>query len=148
MARNGKASRRDIYAEVTDRIVEALESGVVPWVRPWRSLGASGDLRNGHSGHAYSGINTLLLGLEMDSRGYSDSRWVTFKQSKSLGGHAADPAEVSEVEMAQSVAEVPPGLPFVPTERGLVSGNRTVAVHTPCCHTFVPGLKTAGRRAV
>ncbi len=34
MARNGKPSRRDIYAEVTDRIVQALESGVVPWVRP------------------------------------------------------------------------------------------------------------------
>ena len=63
--RNGSKTRRDIYADVTDRIVAALEDGVAPWVRPWRTLGASGELRNGASGHAYSGVNTLLLGIEM-----------------------------------------------------------------------------------
>ena len=84
--RNGSKSRRDIYADVTDRIVSALEDGVAPWVRPWRTLGASGELRNGASGHAYSGVNTLLLGIEMHSRGFADSRFVTFKQAKALGG--------------------------------------------------------------
>ena len=78
---------RDIYAEVTDRIVSALESGVAPWVRPWRALGASGDLRNGETGRAYSGVNVMLLGLTMDAQGYSDPRWLTFKQARKLGGH-------------------------------------------------------------
>ena len=50
MARNGKPPRRDIYQEVTDRIVAALEDGVAPWVRPWRTLGADGVLRNGVTG--------------------------------------------------------------------------------------------------
>ncbi|EPI5060706.1 ArdC family protein, partial [Klebsiella pneumoniae] len=27
---------RDIYQEVTDRIVAALEKGTRPWKRPWR----------------------------------------------------------------------------------------------------------------
>ncbi len=35
-----KAPRRDLYQDVTDRIVAALEDGVAPWVRPWRSTGA------------------------------------------------------------------------------------------------------------
>ena len=60
MKRNG-TPRRDIYAETTAKIVAALEDGVAPWVRPWRTLGASGELRNGASGHAYGGVNTLLL---------------------------------------------------------------------------------------
>ena len=63
MRRNGKPSR-DIYQEVTDRIVAALEDGVAPWVRPWRSLGADGELRNAVSGRPYHGVNVLLLNLE------------------------------------------------------------------------------------
>ena len=30
----------DIYAIVTDRIINLLESGVVPWRRPWPSISA------------------------------------------------------------------------------------------------------------
>jgi len=106
MARNGKTPRRDIYAEVTDRIVESLEAGVAPWVRPWRSLGASGDLRNGSSGHAYSGINVMLLGLEMDSRGFTDPRWVTYKQAKALGGHVRRGEHGSLIAVVPATADI------------------------------------------
>lgn len=79
-------ARRDIYQEVTDRIVEALEAGAAPWVQPWRAIGMSGDLRNGQTGHCYSGINVLLLGMELAANGWTDPRFVTFKQAKALGG--------------------------------------------------------------
>ena len=68
-------------------MVASLENGVAPWVRPWRSLGAAGDLRNGSTGHAYSGINVLLLGMVMDAEGYDDPRFVTYRQARALGGH-------------------------------------------------------------
>ena len=58
-------SKRDLYTEVTDKILSALDQGVAPWVQPWRSLGASGDLRNGSSGYAYNGVNVFLLSLLM-----------------------------------------------------------------------------------
>ena len=29
------ASRVSLYEEVTDRIIRELETGSVPWVRPW-----------------------------------------------------------------------------------------------------------------
>ncbi len=74
--------KRDAYAEITARIVEALEAGVVPWVKPWRSLGVAGVLRNATSGRPYHGINVWLLGMEA----YADPRWCTFKQAKALGG--------------------------------------------------------------
>ncbi|MGG6107212.1 ArdC-like ssDNA-binding domain-containing protein [Pantoea ananatis] len=42
----------DLYQQVTDKIITALESGVLPWRRPWRRgqkdccLRLPGDARN------------------------------------------------------------------------------------------------------
>jgi len=42
---------------------------------------------NFSSGHRYRGINILLLHLTALDRGYSISRWLTFKQAQAMGGH-------------------------------------------------------------
>jgi antirestriction protein ArdC len=77
---------RDLYQEVTDRIVASLEAGVAPWLKPW-----SGDPEplpiNVTTRRAYRGINVLLLQLESFARGYSRNRWLTFRQATELGGH-------------------------------------------------------------
>lgn len=31
------AQKADLYQQVTDKIIAALEKGVPPWRRPWRS---------------------------------------------------------------------------------------------------------------
>ncbi len=31
-----KSDKKDIYTEVTDKIIEAIEAGTAPWQRPWR----------------------------------------------------------------------------------------------------------------
>lgn len=69
-----------VYEIVTDRILEALDRGAVPWRKPWSSIGTP---RNAASNRPYSGINTLLLSLNP----YSDNRWLTYKQTAELGGH-------------------------------------------------------------
>lgn len=74
----------DIYVQVTDRIVTALEEGTVPWRRPW-AAGADSH-RNPVSGTVYRGINPFLLELTGIDRGYSDPQWLTFKQAKTRGG--------------------------------------------------------------
>jgi antirestriction protein ArdC len=66
-------SKRDIYAEVTDRIIAKLEAGTVPWQRPYKMNG--GFPISLSTGKGYRGINVLLLMLE----GYDDPRWGTFK---------------------------------------------------------------------
>lgn len=33
-----KTPERDLYQLVTDRVIEAIEKGVAPWQRPWRSV--------------------------------------------------------------------------------------------------------------
>ena len=75
-------ARRDLYQEVTDRIVTALETGTAPWVCPWRRDGDGGHPHNGASGHQYKGINVVLTAMSC----YATSRWYTFRQAQDLGG--------------------------------------------------------------
>jgi antirestriction protein ArdC len=64
---------------ISERFVEALSSGVVPWRRPWKSQRPY----NLKSKSQYQGVNMLMLGLA----GYTDPRWVTYKQATDLGGN-------------------------------------------------------------
>ncbi len=78
-------TRTDVYQDVTDRMIAALERGTVPWHQPW-SASSGGRPRSMSTGRPYSGINTWLLGLAAFERGYTSPWWGTFKQIKELGG--------------------------------------------------------------
>ena len=68
--------RRDIHQAITERFIEQLKRGTVPWQKPWLSV------QNIVSRKSYRGINALLLG----STGYRSPFWVSFKQARDLGG--------------------------------------------------------------
>jgi antirestriction protein ArdC len=74
---------KDIYTEVTNRIVAALEQGTSPWICPWRQGSALPN--NLATGKAYRGINVLILAVEAMSRNFTDNRWLTFRQANTLG---------------------------------------------------------------
>ena len=77
--------RRDVAAEITSLIIQKLESGVLPWSRPWGLTGAGGrPLR--HCGTPYTGINNLYLWAIGDARGYSARTWMTYRQAEELDG--------------------------------------------------------------
>jgi antirestriction protein ArdC len=69
----------DIYQTITDKFLESLEQGVIPWQKPWRSAAPM----NLVSKKTYSGINVLLLGMTK----YASPYWVSYKQATELGGH-------------------------------------------------------------
>lgn len=71
---------RDLYSEVTTKIINDLASGVVPWVRPWNAAGA-GMAYNAISKKSYRGINTLLLFAPQ----YESSAWMTYAQAQGVG---------------------------------------------------------------
>ena len=88
---------RDLYQEVTDTIVTALERGVAPWVRGYDAahVGAAGGLafpRNGLTGRAYSGVNVVLLWLAAEAKGYTSPAWYTFNQACEAAGLTKDAA--------------------------------------------------------
>lgn len=67
----------DIYQEVTDRIIEELNSGKIPWRQPW----SGGRAAISHmTGKPYSLMNQMLLGAE-------SGEYITFHQAQKEGGH-------------------------------------------------------------
>ena len=79
----------DIYAEVTNRIIDQLEQGIIPWQKPWV---ASGQAISRSTGKAYSLLNQMLLG-----RG---GEYVTFKQCQQEGGKVKLTVTMESIETA------------------------------------------------
>ena len=80
----------DIYQAVTDRILEALDKGTVPWRHPIRR-GDGGHPSGGwpkslSSGKPYRGINIFLLAMTAWAKGYGSDYWLTYKQAQQQGG--------------------------------------------------------------
>ena len=67
------------YEIVTERIINLLERGVIPWRRPWAATGLP---RNLVSKKTYRGINAFLLGATK----YVSPYWLTLKQANQLHG--------------------------------------------------------------
>lgn len=77
-------TKMNVYEIVTDRILTALENGVVPWEKPWDDeIGAPMNLV---SKKPMRGINIWLLSMAAAAARYSSPYWVSFKQAKDLGG--------------------------------------------------------------
>lgn len=81
-------TKGSIYETVTNRIIRELEQGVAPWVKPWSAGADEVSLPyNAATSREYSGINIPVLWVTALNRGYTLPRWLTFRQTKELGGH-------------------------------------------------------------
>ena len=78
--------RRDLYAEVSVRIVAELERGAAPWIKPWSATAGANTPCNAATNRPYSGCNVILLWLTRD-RGWPTPRFLTFKQAIEAGGN-------------------------------------------------------------
>ena len=76
----------DIYAAVTDRIIEQMEQGIIPWQKPWV---ASGKAVSYATGNPYSLLNQLMLGRP--------GEYLTFKQCQKAGGRVRKGEKASMV---------------------------------------------------
>ena len=65
----------DIYSEVTNRIMEQMEEGIIPWQKPWVACGKA---ISRTTGKPYSLLNQMLLGRP--------GEYLTFKQCQEAGG--------------------------------------------------------------
>jgi antirestriction protein ArdC len=104
---NTTPSRTDVYARVTDRIIADLEAGVRPWLKPWKGGSPEGRIAvpRRYNGTPYRGINILLLWGAAMAKGYSSSRWMTYRQAGELKAHVRKREEGSLVVFADHVAK-------------------------------------------
>ena len=87
----GKSSRpsaQEYAKQASEKVIKQLEKGVAPWQKPWSTpSGANEPPHNPVSKTRYKGLNAIVLRAESEERGYSDPRWVTYKQAKELGAN-------------------------------------------------------------
>ena len=77
---------KSVYEMVTERIINQLEKGIVPWRKPW--TGIKSGAYNRISKKSYSLLNQMLLKHE--------GEYATYNQWESLGGHVRK-GEKSEI---------------------------------------------------
>jgi antirestriction protein ArdC len=78
--------KRDLYSEVSARIIAELEAGAVPWIKPWSATAGANTPCNAATNRPYSGCNVVLLWMAANA-GYRTPRYLTFKQASELGGN-------------------------------------------------------------
>ncbi|RWC69593.1 MAG: DUF1738 domain-containing protein [Mesorhizobium sp.] len=78
-------SIKDTYQRITDTIVEQLEAGTKPWIRPWRGNARRSLAPRRATGEAYRGINVLMLWVAGQMFGYEENTWITYRQAQDLG---------------------------------------------------------------
>lgn len=81
--------KKSIYDKLTperkqlvDEILNNLKNSNSLWRQGWRVTGAP---VSAISGKRYNGVNRLFLSAAMMQKGYSDNRWLTFKQMEEKG---------------------------------------------------------------
>ncbi len=78
-------SSKQIQVEITNKIIESLKAGTIPWRKPWSTSPNCGAPTNVVSGKAYRGINPLLLELHRKEHDFSSKHYATFNQWRDLG---------------------------------------------------------------
>jgi len=78
--------KRDLYTEVSERILTELQRGALPWIKPWSATPGQNVPQNAVSNRSYSGCNVILLWLARN-RGWATPRFLTFRQAQQAGGH-------------------------------------------------------------
>ena len=75
----------DVYGIITEKIINLLEQGIVPWRRPWTGTGLP---RNLVSMKPYRGINYFLLSASK----YISPYWLTMRQASQIEPAVSVPA--------------------------------------------------------
>ena len=80
----------NIYDQVTAKILELLQSGTIPWKKPWISSDGPMNLA---SKKPYRGINSFLLNCSP----YGSPYWLTYRQAAAMGGQVKKGEKSSNV---------------------------------------------------
>ena len=77
--------RFDVHRTITDRIIEAIETGVDACVMPWHSVGGRSRPKNAATQMPYRGVNVIALWAEALLRHYPSGLWATYNQWQGAG---------------------------------------------------------------
>lgn len=96
---------KDVYARVTQKIIDDLEKGELTWRKPWNSenLGNQILFPLRWNDIAYTGINTIMLWATAVENGYQSPYWMTYKQAAEMKAHVKKGEKGSLVVYADKI---------------------------------------------
>src|SRR6516164_6314325 len=93
-------TKRDFRQEVTNQIIQMLESGTAPWQKPWEP-GALQLPFNPTTDRSYRGGNALHLMAVAAGKGFDHPRWLTYRQAQANGSQVRKGEKGSQIEFWQ-----------------------------------------------
>lgn len=85
---NTATEKKDIYEQITNQIIEAIEKGASVGRLPWQKVDTSGFNLipvNAASKKPYRGVNVISLWITAEIKGYPTGLWATYKQWQDMG---------------------------------------------------------------
>jgi antirestriction protein ArdC len=120
----------DLYQVVTDKVIELLEAGTVPWQRPWNQYGLA---RNYATGHIYTGINAFLLNFFPS---FDVPFYMTYKQAQALGGQVRKGAKAETVYFFKTLYKDADGKNLKPAQIAKLGDGDKFVKAIPMPRTF------------
>ncbi len=116
-----QTERLDVYTRVTNAIIDELERGVRPWLKPWNAEHAAGRITRPlrANGQPYKGVNVLMLWMAAELQGFAAPIWMTFNQARDLGAHVKKGSKGSMVVYADRISRTETGDDGEETERDI-----------------------------
>lgn len=97
-SKKSAGSRRDIHAEITSRLIAAIEANPEEPTLPWRrSAGPLFMPVNAATGQRYNGINVVALWVEAELRNFATPIWATYRQWAEKGAQVRKGEKASHV---------------------------------------------------
>lgn len=89
------AKGKAYHEKVAQEVIEALEKGTAPWVKPWEPGQMLEGPKNALTGNPYRGGNRMYLSLVQPT---DDPRWCTYRQAQQLGAQVKQGSRGTRVQ--------------------------------------------------
>lgn len=135
-----------VYDIITDRIVKQLEQGVIPWRSPFAEYGKQPAAPINGEGRRYRGINWFLLNMTAWAEGYTDPRWITYRQAQAIGANVRKGEKATPVVFWKKAVKTAAGWKDAGREDDAVIILRYYSVFNVCqCEGLPFAIQTPAR---
>ena len=129
-AKRAPRVKPDLYQVITEKVIELLEAGTIPWQRPWNQYGLA---RNYASDHVYTGINAFLLNFFPS---FDVPFYLTYKQAQALGGQVRKGAKAETVYFFKTLCKDADGKSLNPAQLAQHQAGEKIVKAIPMPRTF------------
>ena len=93
-------TNKQVYEKVNEKIMDLISKGTMPWEMTWEGSTLPMNLA---SNTQYRGINVWMLSATAMFNGYPHNQWLTFNQTRKLGGAVKRNEKASFVVFAKRI---------------------------------------------